>query len=86
MSAKLADALEQAGLNVTRLPPRFRSHIVAATPRAGDAQALHACLAERDIRCSYRKGGLRLSVHAYTSEAEIDRAAEVVRTWCAANR
>jgi selenocysteine lyase/cysteine desulfurase len=86
MSARLADALEDAGLAVTRLPPRFRSHIIAATPRAGDAQALHAGLAASDVRCSYRKGALRLSVHAYTSEAEIDRAAEVVRTWCAANR
>jgi selenocysteine lyase/cysteine desulfurase len=53
-----------------------RSRIVAADVPGGSAEALHHHLAGLGNRCSYRKGRLRLSVHAYTDKAEIHRAAE----------
>jgi cysteine desulfurase/selenocysteine lyase len=81
LSAQLADALADAGLRVIRVPSQLRSHIVAADVPGGGAEALHQHLAGLGIRCSYRKGGLRLSVHAYTSEAEIGRAAEACGRW-----
>ncbi|WP_207538862.1 aminotransferase class V-fold PLP-dependent enzyme [Sabulicella rubraurantiaca] len=81
LSAQLADALDAAGLRVIRVPDHLRTHIVAADVPGGGAAALHAHLAAQGVRCSYRKGGLRLSVHAYTDEAEIARAAEACAAW-----
>jgi selenocysteine lyase/cysteine desulfurase len=85
LSARLADALAQAGLRVIRVPDPLRSHIVAADVPGGGAEALHHHLAGLGVRCSYRKGGLRLSVHAYTDETEIDRAAQACARWVGAS-
>ncbi len=79
--ACLADALTQAGLRVIRVPDRLRSHLVAADMPGGSAEALHHHFAGLGIRCSYRKGGLRLSVHGYTDEEEVDRTGEACSRW-----
>lgn len=86
LSALLADALEGAGMRVTRVPDGLRSHIVAAAPPVGDAAALHGALLAQEVRCSLRKGGLRLSVHAHTTEAEIALGAGACAAWLEAQR
>lgn len=46
--------------------------------KVGDDVAAEAALARAGIKCAARGGNIRLSPHVYTTEAEIDRAIEVI--------
>jgi selenocysteine lyase/cysteine desulfurase len=77
---RLAALLEAAGLTVRRPAERHRSGIVVAGTGAADPQALHAALLAEGVRCSQRAGGLRFAPHYFTDDADLERAAEVVRS------
>jgi selenocysteine lyase/cysteine desulfurase len=47
--------------------------------KVADDVAAEAALAAAGIKCAARGGNIRLSPHVYTTEAEIDRAIEVIR-------
>ena len=49
----------------------------------GDArmQALHDHLAEHRVKLSIRRGVLRLSLHLYNTERDVDRVLELAAEW-----
>jgi selenocysteine lyase/cysteine desulfurase len=69
--ARFQGAASAAGF-VVRTPasPGRRGPLVVV--QSVDAPALVACLAKRDIVASARGNGLRISFHAYNSEADVD--------------
>ncbi len=72
---RLAEGLRNLGLRRFG-PPEVLSGIV--TVEADAPQALHQRLEAGGIRCSLRDRKLRLSPHAYTSDADVDAALDAV--------
>ena len=58
-------------------PPERRAGIVSIVP-SGDAAAASRRLTAAGVAHSQREGAIRLSPHCYNSEAEVDRALEVL--------
>jgi selenocysteine lyase/cysteine desulfurase len=73
LAARLRDALSDIGRPVLELANLNRSTIVAVPFEGADPQPLLAGLKERGITCSARDGNLRLAVHFYNHEDDIER-------------
>jgi len=78
LAAKLRDALADAGRPAIDLPDANRSTIVAVPLGDADPAQLLAQLRERGIVCAARDGNLRLAVHFYNHEDDIERAARAL--------
>lgn len=76
----LAALLEEAGMTV-HLPSERdrRSGIVIATRDGVSQQVLYDRLLSQGVRCSLRSSGLRFSPHYFTSDLDLDRAADTLR-------
>jgi cysteine desulfurase / selenocysteine lyase len=74
LAATLRDALADAGRPALDLPEANRSSIVAVPLGDVDPAHLLARLRERGIVCAARDGNLRLAVHFYNHEDDIERA------------
>ena len=61
---------------VTPADPRRRAGVVAIAPR--DPEGASARLTDAGVIHSLREGAIRLSPHFYNTEAEVDRAIEVL--------
>jgi selenocysteine lyase/cysteine desulfurase len=77
--ARLEEGLRGLGCDVGPAP-EHRAGILTFLPPQGEARALGAWLAERDVACSLRRGRIRLSPHFYNLPEEMDRLVELVRT------
>jgi cysteine desulfurase/selenocysteine lyase len=76
---RLRAGLEGAGATVLSDPaPGGRSAIVSFAVGGRDAAEVAANLRGRDVVCSPRAGGVRLSPHGYNTAAEIDLVVEEV--------
>jgi selenocysteine lyase/cysteine desulfurase len=73
LAARLRDALSDIGRPVLELAKLNRSTIVAVPFEGADPQPLLAGLKERGITCSARDGNLRVAVHFYNHEDDIER-------------
>lgn len=73
LAAALRTALADAGWAPVDLPERNRSTIVSVPIAASRSERLLAALAEHRVVASVRGGNLRLSVHFYNHEDDIDR-------------
>jgi selenocysteine lyase/cysteine desulfurase len=73
LAAMLRDSLSAIGRPPLELPDANRSTIVAVPLGDADPAPLLAQLKERGITCSARDGNLRLAVHFYNHEDDIER-------------
>jgi selenocysteine lyase/cysteine desulfurase len=69
----LRASLVEIGWQPVELPERNRSTIVSVPLERSDPATVVGTLAERGIICSARDGNLRLAVHLYNHEDDIDR-------------
>ncbi len=77
LSRRLHDALIAQGLAVRPFAEPHRSTIVSVPVK--DAEGTMARLRAANVIASLRAGRVRLSVHFYNLEDEIDRVAELMR-------
>jgi selenocysteine lyase/cysteine desulfurase len=78
---RLTALLEEAGPRVHLPEPRERrSGIVIASSSAVDHPALHKRLLSAGVRCSLRTTGLRFAPHYFTTDDDLHRAADVLRS------
>jgi selenocysteine lyase/cysteine desulfurase len=73
LTAKLRGALADAGWNPVDLPEPNQSTIVSVPLGGREPARLVSVLSEQGIVCAERDGNLRLSVHFYNHEDDIDR-------------
>ena len=73
LTAKLRGALANAGWNAVDLPEPNQSTIVSVPLGGREPARLVGVLSEQGIVCAERDGNLRLSVHFYNHEDDIDR-------------
>lgn len=73
---RLQDALTAEGADFRPFPGKNRSTIVAVPVR--DTEAVLARFRRSNVVASVRAGRIRLSVHVYNSEEELDRVAEMI--------
>ena len=73
LTAKLRAALADARWNPVDLPERNQSTIVSVPLGGGEPAPLLSTLSEQGIVCAARDGNLRLSIHFYNHEDDIDR-------------
>ena len=76
LSGRLYDALTARGSAVSLLPQHHRSTIVSVP--VNDTEAAMARLRTAKVVASVRAGKVRLAVHFYNLEEEIDRVAELI--------
>jgi selenocysteine lyase/cysteine desulfurase len=76
LSRRLHDALVAHGSAVRPFPERHRSTIVSVP--VDDPEAVMARLRTANVVASVRAGRVRLSVHFYNLEEEVDRVAELM--------
>jgi cysteine desulfurase/selenocysteine lyase len=74
LAESLRATLISIGLPPVELPPRNRSSIVSV-PIDGDARKIAGALREKGIVCSARGRHLRLAIHFYNHEDDIERLA-----------
>jgi len=72
----LREALEVQGIPVPRFPEQHLSTIISV--QVGDADAVLARFRQENVVASVRAGRVRLSVHFYNFEEELDRVAELL--------
>ena len=78
LATRLIDGLEELGATVaTPRDPARRGPLVCV--RSTDVRALVAALAAERIVCSERDSNLRISLHLYNVEDDVDRLLEVLR-------
>jgi selenocysteine lyase/cysteine desulfurase len=81
-NAELADllraALTEVGREPVDLPGPNRSTIVSVPLGDSDAAGLLAHMKQRGVVCSARDGNLRLAVHFYNHEDDVERVASVL--------
>ena len=82
LTAKLRAALTGIGWDPVDLPGQNRSTIVSVPLGDSGASRLPIALSERGVICSARDGNLRLAVHFYNHEDDIER---LVATLTSAN-
>ena len=73
LTAKLRAALGDAGWNPVGLPESNQSTIVSVPLGGREPARLLSALADQGIVCAERDGHLRLSIHFYNHEDDIDR-------------
>src|SRR5215470_3188427 len=73
LAAKLRGTLANAGWNAVDLPEPNQSTIVSVPLGGREPARLVGVLSEQGIVCAERDGNLRLSVHFYNHEDDIDR-------------
>jgi cysteine desulfurase/selenocysteine lyase len=73
LSAGLRAALAGAGWNLAGLPESNQSTIVSVPLGGREPARLLSALSDRGIVCAERDGNVRLSVHFYNHEDDIDR-------------
>ncbi len=79
LTGRLLDRLEELGATVvTPRDPHRRGPLVCV--RSTDVVRLCAELAEERIVCSHRDDSLRISVHLYNTNDDVDRVAEALAT------
>jgi cysteine desulfurase / selenocysteine lyase len=78
LTSTLRAALADNGWKVVDLPEANRSTIVSVSLGAADPATVLGRLAEQGVACSARDGNLRLAVHFYNHEKDIDRLAAVL--------
>jgi selenocysteine lyase/cysteine desulfurase len=78
LAARLRDALAEIGRPALDLPEANRSSIVAVPLDGAEPAHLLAQLREHGIVCAARDGNLRLAVHFYNHEDDIERAARAL--------
>ncbi len=76
LSLRLHDALVAHGSALRPFPQRHRSTIVSVP--VDDTEAAMTRLRTANVVASVRAGRIRLSVHFYNLEEEIDRVAELI--------
>src|SRR5262245_11388096 len=76
LSRRLHDALVDRGTEVRPFPEQHRSTIVSVPVK--DGEATMARLREAGVVAAMRAGRIRLAVHFYNSEQDIDRVAELL--------
>jgi selenocysteine lyase/cysteine desulfurase len=78
LSARLIDGLDELGATVaTPRDPARRGPLVCV--RSSDVNTLVAALAEERIACSERDSNLRVSLHLYNVEEDVDRLLDALR-------
>jgi selenocysteine lyase/cysteine desulfurase len=73
LTSLLRQALAEMGWHPVELPEQNRSTIVSVPLGSRDPQALLGSLRDKGVICSARDGNLRLTVHFYNHEDDIDR-------------
>jgi selenocysteine lyase/cysteine desulfurase len=73
LTAQLRAALADAGWNPVDLPEQNQSTIVSVPLGGGEPARLVSKLSDQGIVCAERDGNLRLSIHFYNHEDDIDR-------------
>ncbi len=73
LADKLRESLAEIGRTPVDLPDANRSSIVSVPLGGDDPAHLLAVLKQRGIVCSARDGNLRLAIHFYNHEDDIDR-------------
>lgn len=76
LTMRLLDALSAHGLSFRRFADGNRSTIVSV--QVTDTDAVLARFQQANVRAAVRAGNIRLSVHFYNLEEEIDRVAELI--------
>jgi selenocysteine lyase/cysteine desulfurase len=76
LSERLHDALAAHCSTFRPFPERHRSTIVSVP--VSDTEAVMTLLRAANVAASVRAGRIRLSVHFYNLESEIDRVAELI--------
>jgi selenocysteine lyase/cysteine desulfurase len=79
LTAVLRSTLEEIGWRPVDLPEQNRSTIVSVPLEDRDGPALLHALSARGVVCSARDGNLRVTVHFYNDEHDIERLAEALR-------
>ena len=79
LSGALRASLCEVGWPPVDLPEASRSSIVSVPLGAADPTDLLAQLTRRRIVCSARDGNLRLSIHFYNHEEDIQRITSALR-------
>ena len=78
LTSRLIDGLDDLGATVvTPRDPARRGPLVCV--RSTDVEQLVAALAAAHVACSERDSNLRLSLHLYNVEADVDRVLDVLR-------
>lgn len=90
LATRLADALEDLGLNVINgHDPSERANIVCVghpsdghdTTDDAESASLHKFLLDAEVTHTIRRGMLRFAFHIYNSDADVDRVLELVSNW-----
>jgi len=90
LARRLAAGLEEAGLPVFGREPDPESHIVAvgnalsqSHDTTDDSRMLdfYSYLVGNNVKLTIRRGMLRMSMHAYNNESDIDQVIELARKW-----
>ena len=71
-------SLEDAGWNPVELAPPNRSTIVSVSLRGAEPGPLLARLKRSGVTCVARDGNLRMSIHFYNHEDDIDHLTRVL--------
>lgn len=79
LAEQLRGSLAEIGWRPLALPDRNRSSIVSVPLERSDPATVVGRLAERGIICSARDGSLRLSIHLYNHEDDIDQLTAALR-------
>jgi cysteine desulfurase/selenocysteine lyase len=80
LSTKLRAALTQIGWDPVDLPGRNQSTIVSVPLGDREPARLLGALSERGVICSARDGHLRLAIHFYNHEDDIERLVTALRS------
>lgn len=79
-AAQLAAMLEEVGMVVHLPDPERRSGIVIAAGPNTPHRLLHERLLSNGVRCSLRDSGVRFAPHYFTTDSDLERAAETLRS------
>ena len=79
LTGLLRSTLVEIGWDPVDLPEQNRSTIVSIPLDGRDAGALLARLSERGVVCSLRDGNLRVTIHFYNHEDDVDRLAATLK-------
>ena len=90
LARRLAEGLQEAGLPVYGRDPDPESHIVAIgaalsaehdTTEDPRALEFHSYLMRNKVRLTIRRGMLRMSLHAYNNQSDVDAVIDMARSW-----